>query len=128
MFVFTVQSLLRPNKDDQRRAHKAHETLGQALYDYLAAADDLVVIADEHHIYYSGSAKKFQAAIDDMKPAAMIGLTATPHPSTPEAKIIFRYRLSEAIADGYVKIPVLVSRQDGIKSDARTQLADGLTL
>ncbi|GHJ60873.1 hypothetical protein NOK12_33910 [Nocardioides sp. OK12] len=130
VFVFTVQSLLgsgKGGKDAQRRAHRPHETLGQAVYDYLTAADDLIVIADEHHIYYSGSAKKFQAAIDDLKPAAMIGLTATPHPSTPEEKIVFRYRLSEAIADGYVKIPVLVSRQDGIK-DARTQLADGLTL
>lgn len=130
VFVFTVQSLLgsgKGGKDAQRRAHRPHETLGQAVYDYLTAADDLVVIADEHHIYYSGSAKKFQSAIDDLKPAAMIGLTATPHPSTPQSKIVFRYRLSEGIADGYVKIPVLVSRQDGIK-DARTQLADGLTL
>lgn len=130
VFVFTVQSLLgsgKGGKDAQRRAHRPHETLGQAVYDYLTAADDVVVIADEHHIYYSGSAKKFQAAIDDLKPAAMIGLTATPHPFTPDEMIVFRYRLSEAIADGYVKIPVLVSRQDGIK-DARTQLADGLTL
>lgn len=130
VFVFTVQSLLgsgKGGKEAQRRAHRPHETLGQGLYDYLTAAEDLVVIADEHHIYYSGSAKKFQAAIDDLKPAALIGLTATPHPSTPEAKIVFKYTLSEAIADGYVKIPVLVSRQDGIK-DKRVQMADALTL
>ena len=126
VFVFTVQSLLRPNKDDARRAYKAHETLGQALYDYLQAADDLVVIADEHHIYYSGNAKKFQSAIDDLHPTALIGLTATPHPSSL-SKRVYHYPLSEAIADGYVKIPVLVSRHDGIK-DVRTQLADGLTL
>lgn len=126
VFAFTVQSLLRPNKDDARRAYKEHETLGQALYDYLQAADDLVVIADEHHIYYSGNAKKFQSAIDDLDPAAVVGLTATPHASTLD-KRVYHYPLSEAIADGYVKIPVLVSRQDGI-SDVRTQLADGLTL
>lgn len=126
VFVFTVQSLLRPNKEDARRAYKPHETLGQALYDYLQAADDLVVIADEHHIYYSGNAKKFSAAIDDLHPAALIGLTATPHEKTLD-KRVFHYPLSDAIADGYVKIPVLVSRQDGI-SDIRTQLADGLTL
>ncbi|MEJ7744196.1 MAG: hypothetical protein WKF73_17665 [Nocardioidaceae bacterium] len=40
------------------------------------------MIADEHHVYYSGNAKKFQAAIDDMHPRALIGLTATPHEST----------------------------------------------
>ena len=41
--------------------------------------------------------------------------------------VVYRYPLSEAIADGWVKIPVLVTRQDGIH-DVRTQLADGLTL
>nr|WP_246303790.1 DEAD/DEAH box helicase family protein [Nocardioides thalensis] len=126
VFVFTVQSLLRPNTNDARRAHRAHETLGQALYDYLTAADDLVVIADEHHVYYSGNAKKFQSAIDDMEPMALVGLTATPDPKTLN-KRVFHYPLAHAIADGYVKIPVLVSRADGIK-DKRTQMADGLTL
>jgi type III restriction enzyme len=126
VFVFTVQSLLRPDTKDARRAHRAHETLGQALYEYLQSADDLVVIADEHHVYYSGSAKRFQAAIDELHPIAMIGLTATPD-SSSENKIIYRYPLADAIADGYVKIPVLVARQDGMK-DLRTQMSDGLAL
>lgn len=126
VFVFTVQSLLRPDTKDARRAHRQHETLGQALYDYLQAADDLVVIADEHHVYFSGNARKFQAAISDMHPIALIGLTATPHEASTE-KIIYRYPLSDAIADGYVKIPVLVSRQDRV-SDLRTQMADGVAL
>ena len=68
VFVFTVQSLLRPNTADARRAHRSHETLGQDLYSYLQSADDLVVLADEHHVYFSQSAKKFQAAISDLKP------------------------------------------------------------
>jgi type III restriction enzyme len=126
VFVFTVQSLLRPDTKDARRAHRAHETLGQALYEYLQSAGDLVVIADEHHVYYSGNAKKFQSAIDDLHPLALIGLTATPDAKS-ESKIIYRYPLAEAIADGYVKIPVLVARQDGMK-DLRTQMADGLAL
>lgn len=107
VFVFTVQSLLRPNTRSAYRAHRPHETLGQTLYDYLRAAEDLVVIADEHHVYFSGNAKKFQQAIDDMRPLALVGLTATPHEATRD-KVVFRYPLSEAIADGYVKIPVLV--------------------
>ncbi|ABL80603.1 MULTISPECIES: DEAD/DEAH box helicase family protein [unclassified Nocardioides] len=126
VFVLTVQSLLRPNTNDARRAYREHETTGVALYDYLQAADDLVVIADEHHVYYSNNAKKFRQAIEQMHPQALIGLTATPHEAA-EPKIVYRYPLSSAIADGYVKIPVLVSRRDGI-SDLRTQLADGLTL
>jgi type III restriction enzyme len=126
VFVFTVQSLLRPNTADARRAHRAHETLGVALYEYLQAADDLVVIADEHHVYYSGNAKAFQAAVDNLQALAVIGLTATPMQSS-EPKIVFRYPLADAIADGYVKIPVLVARQDGVK-DLRTQMGDGLAL
>ena len=126
LFVFTVQSMLRPNTNDARRAHRAHESLGVALYDYLQTQDDVVVIADEHHIYYSGNAKKFQSAIDDLNASAMIGLTATPQdPNSPN--IIYRYPLAEAIADGYVKIPVLVARQDG-KKDLKTQMADGVAL
>ena len=126
VFVFTVQSLLRPNKEDRRRAFQPHETLGTAIRTYLEQADDLVVIADEHHVYYSGSAKKFEAAITELHPLATIGLTATPHAAS-ESMVVYRYPLSEAIADGWVKIPVLVTRQDGIH-DVRTQLADGLTL
>ena len=126
VFVFTVQSLLRPNKEDRRRAYQPHETLGTAIQTYLAEADDLVVIADEHHVYYSGSAKKFEAAINDLQPLATIGLTATPHEASLPMRV-YRYPLSDAIADGYVKVPVLVTRQDGIH-DVRTQLADGLTL
>jgi type III restriction enzyme len=126
VFVFTVQSLLRPNKEDRRRAFQPHETLGTAVRTYLEQADDLVVIADEHHVYYSGSAKKFEAAITELHPLATIGLTATPHEAS-QSMVVYHYPLSEAIADGWVKIPVLVSRQDGIH-DVRTQLADGLTL
>lgn len=126
VFVLTVQSLLRPNTNDARRAYREHETTGVALYDYLQAAGDLVVIADEHHVYYSGNAGKFQQAIEQMHPQALVGLTATPHEAT-RPKVVYRYPLSSAIADGYVKIPVLVSRRDGI-ADLRTQLADGLTL
>jgi type III restriction enzyme len=126
VFVFTVQSLLRPNKEDRRRAFQPHEMLGTAVRTYLESGDDLVVIADEHHVYYSGSAKKFEAAITELQPLATIGLTATPHAAS-ESRVVYRYPLSEAIADGWVKIPVLVTRQDGIH-DVRTQLADGLTL
>ncbi|KNX38626.1 DEAD/DEAH box helicase [Luteipulveratus halotolerans] len=126
VFVFTVQSLLRPRKDDRRRADKPHETLGTAVREYLEQADDLVIIADEHHVYYSESAKKFRAAITELAPLATIGLTATPHESTLSMRV-FQYPLSAAIADGYVKIPVLVTRDDGI-ADLRTQLSDGLTL
>lgn len=127
VFVLTVQSLLRPGTKENRRAHRPHEMLGQSLSDYLRRCDDLIVIADEHHVYVSENATKFRAAIGRLRPAALIGLTATPHESTPDAALVYRYPLAEAIADGYVKVPVLVTRRDGV-ADQRTQLADGVAL
>ena len=126
VFVLTVQSLLRPDTKDNRRAHRPHEMLGEALSAYLASCEELVVIADEHHTYFGSTAKRFQAAIEQLRPSVVVGLTATPHPST-EPHVVYRYPLAEAIADGYVKIPVLVARTDG-KNDLRTQLADGVAL
>ncbi|HEY6795855.1 MAG TPA: DEAD/DEAH box helicase family protein [Kineosporiaceae bacterium] len=127
VFVLTVQSLLSPHARANRRAWTERETLGQSLVAYLRAADDLVVIADEHHVYFSGKARQFQAAVSGLDAAVLVGLTATPHPSTPPERIVYRYPLAEAIADGFVKIPVLVARADGLK-DTRAQLADGVAL
>lgn len=126
VFIFTVQSLLRPNTNYARRAHRPHETLGVVLYEHLQQANDLVVIADEFHVYYSGSARAFQRAIDDLSPSALIGLTATPN-DDDDPRIIYRYPLADAIADGWVKIPVLVARRDRV-SDIRTQMSDGIAL
>lgn len=126
LFVLTVQSMLRTTNADNRRAHRPHESIGVALADYLRGCDDLVVIADEHHVY-SGNARAFAAAIADLTPRAVVGLTATPDPSTRAEDIISRYPLSDAIADGFVKVPVLVARPDGLR-ELRTQLADGISL
>lgn len=126
VFVLTVQSLLRPNSRDNRRAHRPHEMLGEAMTEYLSLCDDLVVIADEHHTYFGATARRFRQAIEQLRPRALVGLTATPH-EVSEKNVIYRYPLAEAIADGYVKIPVLVARPDNV-SDIRTQLADGLAL
>jgi len=47
-----------------------------------------VVFADEHHTYYGPG---FSDAIRALKPYALVGLTATPHPKTPEDQIVYRY-------------------------------------
>lgn len=127
IFVVTVQSLLKPNTEASRRAYNAHESVGIGLYQYLQGRDDVVVIADEHHVYFSTSAKKFTAALHELHPLATVGVTATPDPQTPVGQVVYTYPLADAIADGYVKIPVLVARSDGA-SDLRTQLADGIAL
>src|SRR3546814_19110192 len=70
---------------------------------------------------------QFSRAVRALSPQALIGLTATPHPTTDPAHIVFHYPLAETIADGYVKVPVLVARRDG-SADIRRQLADGVIL
>lgn len=125
VFVFNVQQLIRPTDNMSRRTRQEDENLGDALYAQLETADDLFVIADEHHIYRE-KAKAFSAAIRDLNPQALIGLTATPD-QADAAKVIFQYTLGEAIADGHVKIPVIVYRKDGTK-DERSQLSDACKL
>lgn len=124
LFVFNVQQLLRPTANTSRRVRDYDENLGASLYEHLRSVPDLVVIADEHHSYFG---PQFSKAVRDLSPQALIGLTATPHPKTNPNHIVFRYPLAEAIADGYVKVPVLVARRDG-SADLRRQLGDGVVL
>lgn len=125
VFVFNVQQLIRPTDNVSRKVRDEDENLGDALYSHLENADDLFVIADEHHVYHE-KAKAFSAAIRDLDPVALVGLTATPD-RADVAKIVFQYTLGEAIADGHVKVPVIVYRKDGTK-DERTQLRDACQL
>lgn len=125
VYVLTVQTVAGRDSEVRRRAHTFQETLGVAFYERLQELDDLVVFADEHHTY-NGPA--FSKAVRDLRPMALLGLTATPDEThtTPE-QIVFRYPLPEAVADGYVKRPVIVGRSDEL-TDTRTRLHDGVKL
>lgn len=68
VFVFNVQQLLRPTDRVSRRIRATDENLGDDLYAFLEGADDLLVIADEHHIYHERAAA-FSAAIRELNPA-----------------------------------------------------------
>jgi type III restriction enzyme len=125
LFIFNVQQLIEPSAGASRRMRALDELIGTDLYSHLQAARDLVIIADEHHIYRA-QAKRFSAAVRDLQSRALVGLTATPEPAD-EDKVIFRYTLGEAIADELVKVPVIVYRRDG-HTDVRTQIADACHL
>ena len=124
LFIFTVQALIKPQSKSGRKTHKFQEGLGEAFYGHLQDLADLVVFADEHHAYFGNA---FSTAVRDLHPRVLIGLTATPHRSTPEDQIIFRYPLAAAIADKLVKTPVLVGRKDD-RADPQTKLLDGVRL
>lgn len=125
VFVFNIQQLIEPSVKVSRRVREVDEDLGGPLYAYLQNTDDLVVIADEHHVYHE-RAQSFSTAVRQLNPVALIGLTATPDPADVP-KVVFQYTLGEAIADGHVKIPAIVYRKDG-QRDERTQLADACQL
>ena len=124
IYLFTVQSLIKPESKTGRRTHKFQEGLGTEFYEHLQATGRLVVFADEHHCYYGPA---FSKAVRDLDPWVLVGLTATPDKQTPEDQIIFRYPLAAAIADKLVKTPVIVGRKDD-RIDSLTKLADGVTL
>jgi type III restriction enzyme len=124
IYLFTVQSLTKPDTKVGRKTHKFQEGLGTEFYGHLQSTDKLVVFADEHHCYYGPA---FSKAVRDVDPWVLIGLTETPDKKTPEDQIIFRYPLAAAIADRLVKTPVIVGRKDD-RTDSLTKLSDGVTL
>jgi type III restriction enzyme len=124
VYLFTVQSLIKPEAKTGRKTREFQEGLGTELYGHLQSVPDLVVFADEHHCYYGPA---FSNAVRDLHPWVLVGLTATPDKKTPKDQVIFRYPLAAAIADRLVKTPVIVGRKDDRK-DALTKLTDGVVL
>lgn len=141
-FIFNIQQLIAPKSVDgethgkgnrpptaeavRRRPRRFDENAG-VLFDYLKGLDDLVVIADESHLY-SESAAAFSSALRELDPAARIGLTAS---ALPGDHVIFRYPLYQAIKDRYVKAPVLAFRKEGYGSGGvseEQQLSDAVQL
>ena len=136
-FIFNIQQLIAPKDVDgkthdgsaaaaQRRPRRFDENAG-VLFDYLKNLDDLVVIADESHLY-SDNAVAFSAALKELDPAACIGLTAS---KGKDDTVIFEYPLYQAIADRFVKTPVLAFRREGYGEDQSSeeqQLRDALQL
>lgn len=136
-FIFNIHQLIAPKSLDDKshgatakaaqvRTRKFDESAG-ALFEYLQSRDDLVVIADESHLYGS-SAKAFSAALQELEPAATIGLTAS---AKAKDHVVYKYPLYQAIADKFVKAPVLAFRKGGYGNDRESeeqQLRDALAL
>ena len=132
LYVFNVQQLFPPKDGGKnvatgyeaarRKTWKFQEDSG-ALAQRLIDTEDLVIIADESHLFGS-TAKTFRKSLTSLKPAVTVGLTASPDKGDD---VVYRYPLWRAIQDGYVKQPVLVYRESGYDSEDR-QLQDALSL
>lgn len=112
------------------------EYIGESYFDYLAGLDDLVMLMDESHRYRGSAGVR---AINELKPILGLELTATPFTETTKGPIPFKnvildYPLGKAMEDGFVKDPVVVTREnfkpDEIPAEEveRIKLEDGVRL
>jgi type III restriction enzyme len=118
------------------RIKRLSEYIGQSYFDYLAGLSDLVLLMDESHRYRASAGVK---AINELKPVLGLELTATPYIETgrgaaPFKNVIYSYSLAQAMADGFVKEPAVVTQKDFNPADFSAEtletikLQDGLRL
>jgi type III restriction enzyme len=131
LFLMNVHHLVQQDTNDyvkpdsttakNLRTARPQEMLGESLLSHLTAADDLLVVLDESH-RYGGSAATWTAALNLLQPVARVGLTATP---AKDDRVIFEYTLHDAIAQRFVKTPVVAHRKGGYRDgEAGGQLKD----
>lgn len=120
---------------DNTKIKAYNEFLGMSFYEKLSEMKDLVVIMDESHHY---RANKGMESINELKPILGLELTATPlvndgNKQIPFKNVVFEYPLSEAIRDGYTRVPFAVTRTDfncykfGDEELDKLMLNDGIT-
>lgn len=138
LFIFNVHQIIAPKKNAaedsvQRGLRRDNEVWGNVFED-LRAMNDLVVILDESHLY-TETAASYNAAIRDLDPSLILGLTATvkdeqlkPQGEIPGGQVVFKYPLYQAIKDKNVKTPVIAARIDGYGENEELQLKDALVL
>lgn len=118
------------------RIRSFREEIGESYFDHLAGQDDLVLIMDESHRYRASAGVR---AINELRPVMGLELTATPFVEASGGpkrfrNIVFDYPLAKAMADGFVKEPAVVTRENfsplGKSADTieRIKLEDGVRL
>jgi type III restriction enzyme len=96
------------------RIKRLSEYIGQSYFEYLASLDDLVLLMDESHRYRASAGVR---AINELKPVLGLELTATPFVESskgpvPFKNVIYDYRLAQAMGDGFVKEPAVVTQKN----------------
>ena len=118
------------------RIKRLSEYIGESYFDYLASLTDLVLLMDESHRYRASAGIR---AINELKPVLGLELTATPFTESARGpvhfrNVVYRYSLAQAMDDGFVKEPAVVTRKDfnpnGIPPAEieRIKLEDGIRL
>ena len=105
LYLFNIEKIFNERTDVEFRFHRFHENIGGSFADVLRSKNDLVFLMDESH---NVRAEKSLRAINALGPILGLEFTATPK----AANVIYAYPLREAIKDGLVKRPVVITRQD----------------
>jgi type III restriction enzyme len=132
--ISKINTEVRGGRSPRMRSFR--EEIGDSYFDVLAAQKDLVLIMDESHRYRATAGVR---AINELKPVMGLELTATPFVETtrgpaPFQNVIVDYPLGRAMADGFVKEPAVVTRENFVaagKSAEQLQqikLEDGVRL
>lgn len=132
--ISKINSEVRGGKEP--RMKRPREIFGESYFDYLADLKDLVILMDESHRYRASAGVR---AINELKPLLGLELTATPFMETTKGpvqfkNVIFDYPLGQALEDGFVKEPAVVTRKDfsalkkGGEEIERIKLEDGLKM
>ena len=96
------------------RIKRLSEYIGQSYFEYLAGLEDLVLLMDESHRYRASAGVR---AINELKPVLGLELTATPFVESSKGpvrfkNVIYDYPLAQAMADGFVKEPAVVTQKN----------------
>ena len=96
------------------RIKRLSEYIGQCYFDYLAGLPDLVLLMDESHRYRASAGIR---AINELKPMLGLEVTATPfvetaRGATPFKNVVYDYPLAQAMSDGFVKEPAVVTQKN----------------
>ena len=112
------------------RIKRLSEYIGESYFDYLAGLSDLVLLMDESHRYRASAGVR---AINELKPVLGLELTATPYVemsrgAVPFRNVIYSYSLAEAMADGFVKEPAVVTQKNFNPSQFTTDQVETIKL
>ena len=110
--ISKINSEVRGGKSP--RIKRLSEYIGESYFDYLSGLSDLVLLMDESHRYRASAGIR---AINELKPILGLELTATPYVETsrgsvPFRNVIYSYSLSQAMEDGFVKEPAVVTQKN----------------
>src|SRR3990170_2126073 len=122
LHLFNIEKIFNERTDVEFRFHRFHEKIGGSFADVLRSKPDLVFLMDESH---NIRAEKSLKAINALNPIIGLEFTATPK----AANVIYAYPLRQAINDGLVKRPVVLTRRDDdslTEEREEIKLSDGI--